>query len=131
METISGALATRGRLVGSLTPAQGLSGALSSPSSLDGALAVSATLKGALAISGRIAGALTRLCPQIDGVLTVPAVVGVENYTGDYVVTPLAHDETVLETNGKRMLDDVTVLKVPYYVTSNTYGKTVYIASEV
>ena len=54
-----------------------------------------------------------------------------EPYTGDYTVTPQAHEDVILETNGKRMTDDVTVFRVPYFETSNIYGNTVYIASEV
>ncbi len=52
-------------------------------------------------------------------------------YTGEYVVTPLAHEQTVLETTGKRMADDVTVREVPYYEVSNLTGKTVYIANTI
>lgn len=52
-------------------------------------------------------------------------------YEGDYTVVPKAHEETVLETEGLLMADDVTVLQVPYYETSNTSGYTAYIASEV
>lgn len=54
-----------------------------------------------------------------------------EEYTGEYIITPKALDETILQTNGKIMGDDVTVLKVPYYETSNESGETVYIAAEV
>ena len=52
-------------------------------------------------------------------------------YTGEYTVTPKAHEETVLPTKRKLMLNDVTVLEVPYYETSNEHGTTVYIAREV
>lgn len=52
---------------------------------------------------------------------------GLEPYAGPYVVTPRPHDEVVLETNGKRMTDDVTVLEIPYWETSNVSGLTVYI----
>lgn len=52
-------------------------------------------------------------------------------YTGDYVVTPKAHAQTVLPTKRKVMSDDVTVLEIPYWETSNPNGKTVYIAEEV
>ena len=55
-----------------------------------------------------------------------------ERYEGPYTVTPLAHSETVLETQDKYMDDDVTVLKIPYYETSNlSGGYTVFIAGEV
>lgn len=53
-------------------------------------------------------------------------------YTGAYIATPKAWEEQVLETAHKTMLDDVTVLRVPYYETHNTTnGLTAYIASEV
>lgn len=52
-------------------------------------------------------------------------------YEGPYTVTPLARNQTVLDTNGKLMTDDVTVLEVPYWETSNISGMTVYIANEV
>lgn len=51
-------------------------------------------------------------------------------YRGEYVVTPKAYDSTVLETKEKLMTDDVTVLEIPYYETSNESGLTVYIAGE-
>ena len=51
-------------------------------------------------------------------------------YRGEYEVTPKAHSETILETREKLMADDVTVLKIPYYETSNESGLTVYIAGE-
>ena len=53
-------------------------------------------------------------------------------YTGEYTVTPLAASAVILETEGLRMTDDVTVRKIPYYETSNPGGGyTAYIASEV
>ena len=52
-------------------------------------------------------------------------------YMGEYTVIPKANEPTVLETKGKRMTDDVTVTKIPYYETANPLGDTVYIAAEV
>ena len=58
-------------------------------------------------------------------------VAGGDAYTGEYVVTPKAHSETILETQDKTMIDNVRVLKVPYWETSNLFdGKTAYIAEE-
>lgn len=52
-------------------------------------------------------------------------------YEGPYEVTPKAHDPVILETREKVMNDNVTVLKVPYFETSNLFdGKTAYIAEE-
>lgn len=76
------------------------------------------------------------VCVEEEDIVCVNAEVSVTHseadyYTGEYIVTPLPQDETVLETNGKYMSDDVTVLKIPYYETSNESGKTAYIGSEV
>lgn len=49
------------------------------------------------------------------------------DYEGAYVVIPKAFEETILPTNGKILADDITVKEIPYYETSNTKGKTVYI----
>lgn len=51
-------------------------------------------------------------------------------YTGEYIVTPYAHRETLLDTDDKLMEDDVRVLEIPYTETSNLYGTTVAIATE-
>lgn len=55
-----------------------------------------------------------------------------ETYKGDYQVTPLAEEETVLKTKDKYMTDNVTVLEVPFYKTSNpSGGETAYIAQNM
>lgn len=67
---------------------------------------------------------------EFDSTLAIQ-LINTDTYTGEYVVIPKAHKETVLETKDKTMADDVTVRKVPYYETSNQTGTTIYIASEV
>jgi len=52
-------------------------------------------------------------------------------YQGEYTVIPKAHEAQVLPTRMLIMSDDLTVTQVPYFQTSNVYGDTVYIASEV
>ena len=48
-------------------------------------------------------------------------------YEGEYVVTPKVNEQT-LPTKQKVMLDDMTVLAIPYAeVTNNSNGKTVTI----
>ena len=42
-------------------------------------------------------------------------------YTGDYTVIPKFADQ-VLPTEGKRMLDDVTVKEIPMYAAANPHG---------
>ncbi len=55
----------------------------------------------------------------------------IEEYTGPYEVIPKANQEVILATEGKKMKDDVLVLEIPYYETSNIHnGYTVYIGGE-
>lgn len=64
--------------------------------------------------------------------VTAPVIGGTgAPYEGEYIVTPKAHAAQVLPTKEKYMLDDVTVLKVPYFETHNDNGLTAYIANEV
>lgn len=52
-------------------------------------------------------------------------------YDGDYVVTPKV-TEQMLATKDKRMIDDVTVLEIPFYKTINVAGgDTVFIANSL
>lgn len=56
--------------------------------------------------------------------LTVRMRIGglyVEEYDGDYIVTPSGEIQ-ILETNQKKLLDDVTVLAIPYAETANLAG---------
>lgn len=45
-----------------------------------------------------------------------------EHYEGTYIVTPKAFEEQTLSTTGFLMDDDVTVLEIPYHITSNPSG---------
>lgn len=55
-----------------------------------------------------------------------------DQYNGDYIITPKANSQIVLDTSDKILLDDITIKKIPYYETSNSAGgDTVYIGSEV
>lgn len=53
-------------------------------------------------------------------------------YDGNYEVTPLAFERTILNTKDKKMENNVVVKEIPYYETSNpSGGNTVYIAGQV
>lgn len=49
-------------------------------------------------------------------------IIGGTPYRGEYTVKPLPFEQTVLDTDGKLMRDDVTVLEIPFYQTSNPSG---------
>lgn len=62
---------------------------------------------------------------------TIGIPYGSNKYQGEYIVTPKAYEETILNTANKTMLDDVTVKIIPYHETSNlSGGYTVVIAQE-
>lgn len=50
-------------------------------------------------------------------------------YTGETTVVPDAHEQQILKTSNKKLLSDITVLKVPFFETANESGNTIYIAS--
>lgn len=57
--------------------------------------------------------------------------VGGEIYEGDYDITPKTSEPVKLPTEGKLLVDDVTVRKIPYYeVTNETGGLTIYIGDD-
>lgn len=58
----------------------------------------------------------------VSGSITVGGSSAISIYDGSYEVTPLTDTEQVLETYGKRMEDDVVVLAIPYYETTNESG---------
>ena len=66
----------------------------------------------------------------LSGNITIPPEVPVPNYQGEYTVIPKPFKNEVLQTNGFKMKNDLTVLKIPYYQTSNETGYTVYIGGE-
>ena len=56
---------------------------------------------------------------------------GGEPYDGEYDVTPKVSAPVVLQTEGKTMKKDVTVLKIPQFEVSNPEGgKTLIIGDE-
>lgn len=51
-------------------------------------------------------------------------------YNGEYEVTPKTYDEQVLPTRNKRMINNLTVKKIPQYEVSNDSGYTLIIGDE-
>lgn len=67
----------------------------------------------------------------LTGKVVIPAIAGGEYYEGNYTVTPKARTAQTLQTKNKTMKENVTVLEVPFFETSNEKGTTIYIANEV
>ena len=81
-----------------------------------------ATITGIGGITGTLSGR-----GLLSGSLCRPSIIPVDDYTGEYEVTP-QFTEQVLATQGYRMAADVTVHEIPVVFTTNIYGgKTVVI----
>lgn len=52
------------------------------------------------------------------------------DYNGEYEITPQVESQ-ILQTRNKIMRNNMQINEIPYYETSNEYGKTAYIGSEV
>lgn len=68
--------------------------------------------------------------PVLKGFVNISRGGAIDVYDGEYIVTPKPYDAQTLETRHKVMIDDVTVLAIPYYETSNVSGITIYIGGE-
>ena len=71
------------------------------------------------------------LVPEISGSLSSDAGEPWPVYEGSYTATPSPEAQS-LPTAGRRMEQDVTVEKIPVYITENTaHGNTVYIGGNL
>ena len=50
------------------------------------------------------------------------SLVGIDDYTGEYVVTPLPTVEQVLRTQNSIMRDDIVINPIPYHEVDNAAG---------
>lgn len=86
---------------------------------------------------GHLTGVLSKIL-ELKGTLknSTSNLIGIINrnnqlpyYDGEYVIEPSAHHDIILQTNGKAMADDVTVLQIYSAEVSNPAGGyTFYIA---
>lgn len=77
---------------------------------------------------GRLKCEIRSTRPELKGRITINRGSSSPIYDGPTRVKPRPFEEQVLETQDKLMLDDVTVLAIPYFETSNpSDGLTVYI----
>ena len=123
-----------GELKGTITAPARLTGKIEQLNTLVGTIDISpnqvasgqlkAVISNTVELVGKISGAAA-----IKGSLAIPTAAETPVYNGSYEITPRV-DEQVLETRSKTMRDDLTVLAIPYYETSNPTGKTVYIGGE-
>lgn len=79
------------------------------------------TFTGAITPQGVLSGTISSI-RKLSGVISAPSGSFAPIYDGSYEITPLAFTETIMETEGKRMADDVSVSAIPYFETTNESG---------
>ena len=95
---------------------------------LTGYLSNNETLVGCVVSSGfDLIGNLSMEYKPIKGDITIPPEIPTEIFDGDYTVIAKPFQSSTLPTQGLKMRDDIVILEIPYYETSNVSGKTVYI----
>lgn len=87
------------------------------------------TIVGSLTTNTTITGTLNT-SNQITGTVINGEGISRSYYGGEYEVIPKATSQT-LETKEKIMRDDLEITSIPYFETSNQYGNTIYIGTEV
>ena len=130
---MSETLAKELEVTGSLSPTLSIQGVLQKELQVTGILSKDLILTATIEqVDGKITGTLTNLLSlsgslakeyEITGNITLPVLQYTEDdYTGDYFIVPLAQQQTLLQTKGKRLHDNVVVDKIPFYQTSNLSG---------
>lgn len=85
-------------------------------------------ISGSLNTNLNIVGSLN----SINNIIGNIGIGGVEypDYSGEYEITPQVESQT-LQTKNRILRENMQVKEIPYYETSNLYGETIYIGSEV
>ena len=118
-----------GELKGTITAPARLVGTIEQIDNLKGTIDISLSnvsvgqLKAVVSNTVSLIGKLNST-NKLQGIIS--AIEPVESYKGDYAITPKI-DSQIMRTKNKKMEDNITVLAIPYYETSNLTGKTVYI----
>lgn len=91
-----------------------------------------ASIEGEVRVKATLTADISSKC--VIGDVTVGRVVirkvEADPYEGEYIVTPSGESQ-ILETENKKMLNDVQVKAIPYYDVSNEYGRTIYIGGDI
>lgn len=117
---LSGGVSVDGNLGGSIGIDGSLSGAVESGSGVKGIIFIDSKLSGDISVDGSLSAEM-EIQAQLSGQLD-PGGGSFPPYPGPYEVTPLVESDQSLDTSGHRMLDDVTVFKVPTYEVSGPTG---------
>lgn len=106
-----------------------LLGTINNNNAIDGIIENTISIKGTLDSNSELSGVIENN-NSISGTLTIGGGGSYTDYDGSYDIIPKTTSQT-LNTTNKIMRDDVLIEEIPYFETSNEYGNTIYIGSEV
>ena len=115
------------KLIGKIKDQSNIKGTLSIGSKLIGSISDTIGLKGTIS-SLNLSGTISKQIALV-GTLSVGSS-SYTSYEGAYDVVPKTTNQE-LATRNKVMNDNVRIQEIPYFQTSNLYGETIYIGSEV
>ena len=122
MDTLNGQIKEDNKLYGFLTANDfGLTGSLSNNDVLVGQL-ISQELN--------LQGSLSTNNILMEGNITIPPEIPTDIYEGEYEIVSKPFETSEIQTQGLKMRENIVVLEIPYYETSNISGYTVYIGGE-
>lgn len=122
MDTLNGQIKEDSKLYGFLTADNfGLTGTLSTNEVLVGQIfSQKLNLQGSLSTENIL----------MEANITIPPEIPTDIYEGEYTIVSKPFETNSLLTQGLKMRQNIVVLEIPYYETSNISGYTVYIGGE-
>lgn len=104
------------QLHGVIKTGEKIQATISQKAAISGTISAKAALTGSIAANRSITGTLSAT-KRLTGQLTIPKVIGMDPYQGEYEVTP-SEEEQVLNTGGKYLSKSVVVAPIP-----SNYGR--------
>ena len=119
-----------GAIEGQISTNSELSGQIEQPLELKGTIYAEQNLKGTVNSKDSLVGTINSV-QQLMGKIEMPIINNqdIPEYSGKYTVVPKVTSQT-LPTKEKILHENILILEIPYYETSNESGKTIYIGGE-
>jgi len=129
MSNLIGNIESNITLNGTINPVLSLNGKVNNNLSLKGEISNREALKGKISSGLSVLGTIISN-NTLNGSITIGGSASLPDYSGSYEITPKVDSQT-MATQNKIMRRNVNIKGIPYFETSNLYGNTVYIGSEV
>ena len=119
---MSNVIATQKSMTGTISNKLQVSAIVSEPDQITANINIDGTITGTVSNKLLVSASISE-ANKVTANLNFPEVVINSNiYDGEYVITPSTDTDQVLETKHTYLDDNVTVLKIPTYETSNEVG---------